>query len=744
MNALIHRIYCCKLFSTIVFIVLLTSAISSAQPENRWIRLFDSGPVDEFLDVFAQRDGNFAMAGYSVTDLNVNGFWLVIADEDANEISQQTYTNNNVDPPYRARCFSVIQTDDGGYLMGGRHREQNAGIHFTVVKVDADLNQEWWRSYHERQDECNAVIETKAGNYVGAGHIHNDNRWVAHAVMLDPEGEVIWQNDYEQGRKIFAIREVDDGLLFAGQFQAGENRCWLLKTNMAGEEQWSQTYPGTQFRALISCRQGGFAACGSLNSDWLLTRLDDEGNVIWQRTFEFEGTGSALSIAQTTDGGFVMTGPGNWDVPTPSVVRTDPPGNEMWRRTDNNRQIGQVEDYRSTVIANDGMIMVAGATAIDRERGLDGVLLKIIPERSGPAITEFTPQEMELTVLLGDSLEFSVQAADLQEDSLRYIWTYDGEQISVQPDVLVHFEEIGNVNIGCTVSDGELETSIEWTVRVIEFLIRSHLPEELDLNIRRNSTIEFSINAEAVEDIELEYLWTFTNRNHQHEEIGNDDRVTVEFDLTGEHLLEASVSDGDNSVEVNWTINIYSCIYSWWPSELDLSTFVDSTLQFVVTPFNEDSDSLEYVWLLDDEQLGIDSASVHITFPEINQYEVTSIVRDGIEADTIRWTIEVLEWSSTEGDMEKADLPTSPVLYPVYPNPFNSTCTVSFYLPQSSFLSLSLYDVTGKSISQLINHKLNTGNHSITFDATELSTGFYILRMETGQTIKTRNMILIQ
>jgi len=207
------RIQIFSLKFLIATILISTWSNVCAQPENRWVRYFDSGQIlDKFIDVFNQRDGSFAMCGLSRVGNNQYGFWLVNADENGNELTQRVYTDG-LQGNFSCRAFSVIQADDGGYLIGGRAPLDGA-LKFTLLKINSDLEQEWWREYGlGASGQCDAVIETKAGQFVGAGYqITNQGSAHAYIVMTDDEGNVIWEVSFEDEDRIYTILELEGGL----------------------------------------------------------------------------------------------------------------------------------------------------------------------------------------------------------------------------------------------------------------------------------------------------------------------------------------------------------------------------------------------------------------------------------------------------------------------------------------------------------------------------------------------------
>ena len=83
-------------------------------------------------------------------------------------------------------------------------------------------------------------------------------------------------------------------------------------------------------------------------------------------------------------------------------------------------------------------------------------------------------------------------------------------------------------------------------------------------------------------------------------------------------------------------------------------------------------------------------------------------------------------------------------LYQNFPNPFNPLTKISFNLLKQSNVKLTIYDITGKEISSVIDEKLDGGMHDISFDAGYLSTGVYFYKIEAGDFKDIKKMILLK
>lgn len=79
-----------------------------------------------------------------------------------------------------------------------------------------------------------------------------------------------------------------------------------------------------------------------------------------------------------------------------------------------------------------------------------------------------------------------------------------------------------------------------------------------------------------------------------------------------------------------------------------------------------------------------------------------------------------------------------------YPNPFNPTTTIEYTLGQSADVELNVYNITGQKVATLLNETMPGGNHEFTFDASSLSSGVYIYRLQTPSETLTRQMVLIK
>ena len=93
---------------------------------------------------------------------------------------------------------------------------------------------------------------------------------------------------------------------------------------------------------------------------------------------------------------------------------------------------------------------------------------------------------------------------------------------------------------------------------------------------------------------------------------------------------------------------------------------------------------------------------------------------------------------------ENPEIPTSVSLKQNYPNPFNPTTTIQFELDKSTFTKLTVYDVLGRNVRELVNEVRPAGTNTIQFDATNLASGVYLYRLEANGVVQTKRLTLIK
>lgn len=107
-------------------------------------------------------------------------------------------------------------------------------------------------------------------------------------------------------------------------------------------------------------------------------------------------------------------------------------------------------------------------------------------------------------------------------------------------------------------------------------------------------------------------------------------------------------------------------------------------------------------------------------------------------------------YSWTPVSVENEIIPTNFSLEQNYPNPFNPSTLIKFSIPENSLVTIKVYDIIGNEVATLVSGEIESGNHQVTFDAKNLSSGIYLYKMqavpENGEKafLVTKKMMLIK
>lgn len=93
---------------------------------------------------------------------------------------------------------------------------------------------------------------------------------------------------------------------------------------------------------------------------------------------------------------------------------------------------------------------------------------------------------------------------------------------------------------------------------------------------------------------------------------------------------------------------------------------------------------------------------------------------------------------------ENRKIPSSFRLYQNYPNPFNPSTIINYDVPKASYVKLTVFDINGKELKEIVSANMQPGSYSATFDASGFSSGLYFYRLSAGDIISTRKMIFIK
>jgi len=130
-----------------------------------------------------------------------------------------------------------------------------------------------------------------------------------------------------------------------------------------------------------------------------------------------------------------------------------------------------------------------------------------------------------------------------------------------------------------------------------------------------------------------------------------------------------------------------------------------------------------------------------------NQYEIATLY---LEENTMSQLIDIFMITDLESlGIKEYDLPNKYELHQNHPNPFNPVTMLRYNLPESQMVNITIYDMMGRKVRDLINRKEIAGYKSIEWNAKNnqgnlVSAGVYLYKIETGDFVQTRKMILLK
>jgi hypothetical protein len=311
------------------------------------------------------------------------------------------------------QAISIRQTPDGGFIAAGDANSNdgdvigNHSFNFAdvwIVKYDFYGNIQWQKLFGgTSSDWANCIELTSDGGYIFTGcAISNDgdvtgndglrDLWV---VKLDASGTLEWQKTFgglqtEEGR---CIRQVQDGgFIIAGMTSGnggdvtgfhGKYDFWILKLNNTGELEWQKALGGSeddQCKNIVQCPDGSYLATGWTSStdgdvtgmkgcyDAWIVKLNSSGTLLWQKTVGNWSCDDGSDIACTSDGGFVLAGntmsniPGYHDNSDFWLAKFSVTGTLEWQKAYGGSEYDECYSLEQTV---DGGYVLAGYTYSD-------------------------------------------------------------------------------------------------------------------------------------------------------------------------------------------------------------------------------------------------------------------------------------------------------------------------------------------------------------------------------------------
>ena len=331
-----------------------------AQDQLQWSRTYGGSSDDRGQDIIQTQDGGYAIIGSSLSndgDVSNNAgmedYWLVKLDASGAVSWQKSFGFQGNDSG-----FSVIQTNDQGYLISGildvsasggqgnssRTSNRHAGGEYWAIRLNASGDMLWSKFFGGSfTDTPEGIVETDDNGFIIVGgsdsfdiditnNLGSYDFWI---IKISDIGDLLWEKSFggdeiDQARAI--VKSGDGNFVIAGDTRSNSNDVsnnngaadlWLIKISPEGELIWERTIGGSSFdvsRSIKRTRDNGFILAGSSRSSdidvsenkgqndaWVL-KVDSNGNLQWERSIGGSNIDFAYGIAELNDNTIVVVG----------------------------------------------------------------------------------------------------------------------------------------------------------------------------------------------------------------------------------------------------------------------------------------------------------------------------------------------------------------------------------------------------------------------------------------------------
>ncbi|WP_210466820.1 Ig-like domain-containing protein [Rufibacter roseolus] len=344
---------------------MTTSAPRSitVQALSTWNRRFGGSASDDFTAAVKTSDGGYLLGGFSSSGISgdrtqasqgLTDFWIVKTGSTGAKAWDKRFGGSAED-----NLYSIVQTSDGGYLLGGQSRSgiggdrtqgSQGGYDYWIVKVSSTGVKQWDRRFGGSADDyLNTVLLTSDGAYLLAGTsssgISGDRTqasqggqdfWV---VKVSGTGTKLWDKRFGGSASDYlekAVTTSDGGFLLGGrsssgisgdrtQASQGLTDYWVVKIGGTGTKLWDKRFGGSaddNLFGLARASDGSFLLAGNsksgaggdkteagrgLNDLWVV-KVSSTGTKLWDRRFGGTAEEFLNDVVATSDGGYLLAG----------------------------------------------------------------------------------------------------------------------------------------------------------------------------------------------------------------------------------------------------------------------------------------------------------------------------------------------------------------------------------------------------------------------------------------------------
>ena len=562
-------------------------------------------------------------------------------------------------------------------------------------------------------DRFYSVKPTSDGNFICVGGTFSYVGEQVYAAKIDQDGTIIWAGPYGNTTGWDVVESDDGNYIIVGDSPSPRFCIFLMSIDGSGTIQWERKFGGSSCSRgyeIQKTMDGGYIVIGMdiRESGWdkqdvYLVKTDANGHVEWSKSYGGSQRDEGISVKQTWDGGFIIAGytnsygAGSFDG---YLIKTDSDGNKIWEET-----YGDVgyECFASLRITDNGYAL-AGYTQSVGAGGVDYYLVKT--DFDGNVYWEKTyggtsddwcyhhcTTENGGFILSGRSYSFGGAYVVGTDENGDIIWsksftsTNNGGGSAVEPLT------DGGLIIAGTYGPSDDDA----------YLIRlGSLSRSISIDIKPGSD-ENPINLKSNGNIPVAIITT---------SIANGD----EFDFDATTVDPLSVEFGPDGAK--------ECHGRGHIEDFDHDGDLDMVLHFRT------------------QETGIQSGDVEAILTG-STYEGINI--SGSDIITVRGG----KLKKTFSNNMNTNMPESYFIHQNYPNPFNPSTIIQFGIPTEEYVSIEIFNISGKKVRSLSTGVISAGYHEVMWDGKndngiQIPTGIYFCKISSRNFQKNIRMLYIK
>ncbi|PKP31497.1 MAG: hypothetical protein CVT99_09145 [Bacteroidetes bacterium HGW-Bacteroidetes-16] len=332
-------------------LILILVIIPSFLFGQGWERTYGGDDADNGWSVQQTTDLGYIITGYTKSFGNGGSdVYLIKTDNNGDTIWTKTYGSLGDDYGH-----SVKQTTDNGYIItGNTWSTSNSSNDVFLIKTDSNGDTLWTRTIDvEDYDKGYSVQQATDGGYIITGFTKSFGNSTDKIFLIKTEGNgnTMWTKtfNFHDSDIGHSVQQTTDGgyIITGGTYSIDSDLTliFLIKTDSNGDTLWTKTYGGDNNDYGYSVQQtmdGGYiitgctASFGNGMEDVYLIKTDVNGDTLWTKTFGDEYDNYGLSVQQTTDEGYIITGgtvPDESGLQNVYLIKTNSNGDAIWSKT---------------------------------------------------------------------------------------------------------------------------------------------------------------------------------------------------------------------------------------------------------------------------------------------------------------------------------------------------------------------------------------------------------------------------